>query len=157
MQLSSRTDIEAPLDYVYVALTDFEGWERAAMRRGADVARTDNLRTPGPGMAWKLDFRFRGKDRSLTLRLTDLEPDTRLAFAGGGRMFEGDGKLEVVSLAPNRTRLTLKLEMRPLTLGARLVMQSVKLAKDKVQDRLNKRMAGLALELEQRYASTRRR
>lgn len=156
MQFSSRTDIEAPLAFVYATLSDFEGWERAALRRGADVSRSDNLRVPGPGMAWNVAFRFRGKDRKLSIKLTELEPNARMACSGKGKMFEGNGSLDMVSLSPNRTRLVMHFDARPLSLGARLVLQSVKLAKGKVQSRLNKRLAALAADVEQRYAATRR-
>ena len=157
MHLSSRTDIAAPLSFVFASLSDFDGWERAALRRGADVTRTDKLRSIAPGMAWQAKFRFRGKDRELTAKLTEYEVDSRMSFTALGRMIEGNGVLEVVSLAPNRTRLVVHLDVKPITLGARLVIQSAKLAKGKIQAKFNRRLAQFALELEQRYASTRHR
>lgn len=157
MHLSSRTDIAAPLSFVFAALSDFEGWERAALRRGADVTRTDKLRSPAPGMAWQTRFRFRGKDRDVTVKLTEYETDLRMSFLGLSRMIEATGVLEVVSLAPNRTRLVVHMDLKPQTLGARLVIQSAKLAKGKLQAKFNRRLAQFALDLEQRYASTRHR
>lgn len=157
MHLSSRTDIAAPLSFVFASLSDFEGWERAALRRGADVTRTDKLRSTAPGMTWQTRFRFRGKDRELTAKLTEYEVDSRMSFMAISRMIEADGVAEVVSLAPNRTRLVVHLDVKPLTLGARLVIQSAKLAKGKIQTKFNRRLAQFALELEQRYASTRHR
>lgn len=157
MHFSSKTDIEAPMAFVHAALTDFDGWETAALRRGAEVTRTDKLRTPGPGMSWKTRFRFRGKERELDLRLTELEPEAKMAFTGNSKMLDGNMVLEMVSLAPNRTRLVGHVTVEPLTLGARLLMQSAKLARGKIQARINKRMAQMALDIEQRYASTRRR
>lgn len=157
MHLSSRTDIEAPIAFVYAALADFEGWERAAMRRGADVSRTDKMRAPGVGMGWVVNFRFRGKERNLDIRLTGMEPDAKLAFSGKGRLLEGDLSVELVALAPKRTRLVLHTKVRPLTIAARLFLQSMKLAKGRVQGKLNARTAQLATDLETRFASTARR
>ena len=34
MKLVAKYDVEAPVDFVFAQLADFEGWERAAMRRG---------------------------------------------------------------------------------------------------------------------------
>jgi hypothetical protein len=157
MQLSSRTDIEAPIDFVYAALSDFEGWERAAMRRGADVSRTDKLRAPGIGMGWHVIFRFRGKERMIDIRLTALETDAKLGFSGKGRMVEGDMSVELVSLTPKRTRMVLHTQVRPLTIAARLFLQSMKLAKGRVQTKLNKRLQDLAVDLETRFTASRRR
>ncbi|NEX46029.1 SRPBCC family protein [Pseudotabrizicola algicola] len=157
MQLSSRTDIEAPIDFVFAALSDFEAWERAAMRRGADVSRTDKLRAPGIGMGWHVIFRFRGKERAVDIRLTAMEPDAKLVFAGKGRMVEGDMSIELVSLAPKRTRMVLFAHVRPLNIAARLFLQSMKLAKGRVQTKLDKRLQSLSVDLETRFASSRRR
>lgn len=155
MHLSSRTDIEAPIDFVYSVLADFEGWERAGMRRGAEISRTDKAKTFGPGMAWDVGFRFRGKDRKIAIKLTALEPQQRLAFRGVGRLVEGEMSLDLLSLSPKRTRVTMHLDIRPLTLGARLFLQSMKIAKARVQQRLNKRMEGFAREIESRQTTVR--
>ena len=127
------------------------------MRRGADVSRTDKLRSPAPGMGWTIRFRFRGKERSLTVDLTGIEPDAKLAFTGKGQMLTGDLGLDLMSLAPKRTRLVVSVEVRPLTIGARLFLQSMKLAKSRIEAKLNKRLAQTATEIEVRYAATRRR
>lgn len=156
MHLSSKTDIEAPLDFVYAALTDFEGWERAAMRRGADVSRTDKLRVAGPGLSWHIRFRFRGRERALQVKLVGMEPARKLSFEGEGKLISGDMALDLISLAPKRTRLTLHLDIKPKTLGARLFLQSMKLAKGRVQARLNTRLGQLANDIEMRHASSRK-
>ena len=39
MKSSKREDIEAPIDYVYARVTDFQGFERQALRRAADLQR----------------------------------------------------------------------------------------------------------------------
>ena len=49
MKLSSRQDIEAPVAFVFDALNDFQAWERAALRRGAEVARTDKMNVTAQG------------------------------------------------------------------------------------------------------------
>ncbi|TGD44745.1 SRPBCC family protein [Pseudotabrizicola sediminis] len=157
MHFSSRTDIEAPIDFVYAALSDFEAWERAAMRRGAEVHRTDKLRAAGVGMGWHVGFRFRGKDRAVDIRLVGQDPGAKLAFTGRGRMIEGDLSIELVSLSPKRTRMVLHTDVRPLTLAARLFLQSMKLAKGRVQTRLNNRMEQLSTELQTRFAASRSR
>ena len=157
MHLSSRTDIEAPIDFVYAALTDFEGWERAAMRRGAEVTRTDKLRAIGIGMSWKVRFQFQGKERVVDIRLLGLEPDAKLSFTGKGKLLEGDLSIELLSLSPKRTRIVVHLAVRPLTLGARLLLQSAKLARARLQSRFNKRLRQLSTDIEQRFVASRKR
>ncbi len=157
MHFTSKIDIEAPSEFVFVCLSDFEGWERAAMRRGADVRRTDTRRTPGAGMSWDVQFNFRGKARQLDLKLVALDPGGKLAFTGMGKLIEGNLALELLGLAPRRTRVVLSVEVRPLTLGARLLLQSLKMARGKVQTRLDQRMAQLAKDIEVRHVAARAR
>lgn len=156
MHLSSRTDIEAPIAQVYAVLTDFEGWERSAMRRGAEVTRLDRLRAVGAGKTWQVKFDLKGKPREFTLKLTEVEPLARLAFVGQSTMVGLDGAVEIVSLAPNRTRLVLHLDAKPQTLGARLILQSMRLAKGKIQHKMNSRLAQFAADVERRSGTTRK-
>lgn len=150
MHFSSRADIDAAIDDVFQIMADFDGWERAALRRGAEVTRVDKPRREGPGASWRLRFRFKGRERQLQVQVTDVDRPKRLAFSADGKLFEGDLRFDLLSLAPRRTRMAVHLDIRPLTLGARLVLQSVKLAKGKAQTRLNRNMAALAAEIERR-------
>ena len=60
MKFSTREDISAPIDQVFQALCDFEAFERLAMRRGAELRRTDTMTRPGVGMQWHVTYSMRG-------------------------------------------------------------------------------------------------
>jgi len=151
MKLTTRQDIEAPVAFVYKVLTDFDGWERSAMRRGADVNRTDKLRQPGPGMTWIAKFFYRGKDRTVTVRVDAMDPPVHLSTALFSPVVEGTCKLDLMEMAAKRTRMHLVMDIKPKTFGARLYFQSLKLAKARVERSLQKRTASLAAEIEDRY------
>lgn len=151
MKLTTKQDIEAPVAFVYKVLTDFDGWERSAMRRGADVNRTDKLRQPGPGMTWIAKFFYRGKDRTVTVRVDAMDPPVHLAMAAFSPVVEGTCKLDLMEMAAKRTRLHIVLDIKPKSFGARLYFQSLKLAKARVERGLHKRTAGLAAEIEDRF------
>jgi carbon monoxide dehydrogenase subunit G len=150
MKLSAREDIDAPIAEVFQRLADFEGWERAAMRRGAEIHRTDALPRPAPGMAWSISFVYRGKPRRLSLTLDEIVAPGKLAFSGRGPNLEGGIVLDLIEMAPRRTRLMVKLEVRPRTLVARLFIQSLKLGRGKVEARFRARIAQVATEIDGR-------
>ena len=156
MQITSRQDIEAPVSFVYDTLKDFDYWERAAMRRGAEVTRTDGLQATAPGLAWAIRFPFRGKDRKLTLQLVALEAPGRMAFSGSGGSFDGTAAVDLMELGAKRTRLSLMAEAKPRGLAARLVLQSLKLARGRTQGRLDKRVAAIAMDIEERFRASMR-
>lgn len=43
MQFSSVQDVNAPLDFVFQQMSDFESYESYGLRTGADVERADTL------------------------------------------------------------------------------------------------------------------
>lgn len=150
MKLTTRQDIEAPLAQVWATLTDFEAWERAAMRRGADMGRTDNLRSLAPGMTWSARFLYRGKERNIIIALTKAEAPHRLAFKAGSAAFDADLQIELMEMAAKRTRMHVATDVHPQTLGARLFLQSLRLARTRVEARFQNRIAVLARDIETR-------
>lgn len=151
MKLSSRQDIEAPAAFVFDALNDFQAWERAALRRGADVARTDKMKAIAPGLSWLIKFAYRGKDRQLALRLTQLEHPSMMGFFGSGASLDGQADIDLMALAARRTRMSVSVDVRPRTIGARLVLQSLRLAKTRINRRFAERVALFCTEIEIRY------
>jgi carbon monoxide dehydrogenase subunit G len=151
MKLSGRTDIGAPVAFVFAALSDFEAWERAAMRRGADIHRTDKLRAPGAGMTWQARFAWRGRERQLQVRLTKLQPTLQLTLDFDGPSVEGNLNIELVELSAKRTRMLMQVDLKPRTLAARLFIQSMKLAKGRVQRKYDARLQSVARDIEARF------
>lgn len=156
MKFSTKQDIEAPLVFVHQTLTDFDMWERAAMRRGAEIGRTDTLRQPGPGMAWTAKFSYRGKDRSIAVTLTEWDAPVHLAFAGHANTIEAQARIELLEMSAKRTRLLVTMDVTPNTLGARLFLQSLRLARARVDRSFDQRVAQIAGDIEQRFRGQRR-
>jgi carbon monoxide dehydrogenase subunit G len=150
MKFSAREDIEAPVAAVYAVLSDFDMFERMALRRGAEVVRDATATAP----AWRVSFTFRGKRRVLSIWQQAAEPPRRLEFAGRGRLIEGVLRIDLIELGPRRTRLTMDTDVQPLTLAARLFFQSMKLARRRVSQRYQSRVSDLARLIETRARST---
>jgi hypothetical protein len=151
MKLMVKQDVEAPVAFVYKVLTDYDGWERSAMRRGADVNRTDKLRQPGPGMTWIAKFFYRGKDRTVTIRVDAMDGPGHLAIAMFSPVVEASCKMDLLELAAKRTRMHVEMDTKPKTFGAKLYFQSLKLAKARVERNVQKRFMTLAAEIEERF------
>ena len=146
MKFVAREDIELPIAQVWTLLNEFETFERAAMRRGAEVLSTGERGRH----AWTISFTFRGKRRKLAVRLDRTDPPNAMAFSGEGKALEGNVALELVELGPRRTRLSVASEVRPRTLAARLFLQSARLARARLVKRYQGRIAQLATMIESR-------
>jgi carbon monoxide dehydrogenase subunit G len=150
MKFSSKEDIEAPIEQVFAQVSDFAALERAALRRGAEVQRTDKLRKPEVGMSWSASFVARGRQRQLEIRMTEYEPPNAMRFHSVAQGLETDMKVELVALSRGRTRLSVELELKPRSISARLLVQSLKLAKANLNKKFHLRMADYARDLEDR-------
>lgn len=154
MQFTTREDIEAPIDYVFGVLSDFEGFERQAMRRGAEVVRCDTLAAPGAGMRWEAAFPFRGKRREIEIELVEFARPGRMVFESRMTGMSGAMAVELLALSRGRTRLEMMIEMTPQSLPAKLLVQSMKLARGSLNKRYKVRVAEFAKTTEDRFQRT---
>ncbi len=151
MKLSTREDIEAPIDAVFATLTDFDYFERQALRRGIEVQRENA--TPGVGAAWAVRAPFRGKTRDVALEVVQLDAPEALAAHTKSNGLTCDFEIKLMSLARQRTRMIVSADIRPQTFAARVIVQSLKLAKATLSRRFETRVAGLARRIEDRFAA----
>ena len=152
MKLTAQEDIEAPIDRVFATLTEFDQLERAALRRGIDVRQTGPHDSPVavPGMGWLATFRFRGRSRSAEVTLTKVEPPQLLQFDSRSGGLDVISVVDLVALSRARTRVGLTVELVPRALSARLLVQSLKIARGNVQRKFSARVAEMATEIERR-------
>ncbi len=148
MKITAREDVEVPILPVFSALTEYDFFERAALRRGAEVTRGGRPDRP----EWTVAFPFRGKRRVLRLWEEGIEAPTQLLFAGVGTLFQGSLHVDLVELGKRRTRIMMTTEVKARTLGARLVLQSAALARTRINRRYQGALADLAARIEKDWA-----
>lgn len=151
MQFTTREDIEAPIDYVFGVVSDFEGFERQAMRRGGEVARCDDLSAPGAGMRWEAVFPFRGKRRDIEIEMVEYTPPNQMVFESRMAGMTGGMTVSLLALSRGRTRLDMTLDLKPRSLPAKLLVQSMKLARGSLNKRFKVRVAEFAKTTEDRF------
>ena len=150
MKFSGREDIDASHEFVWAQLADFGAFERQAMRRGANVQRVD----AGPvvqGSSWKVAFTYRGKERRMKAVMTRLDPPNGLQLETVSSGIDGITQIDLVPLSPTRTRLAMSIDLSAKSLTARLMLQSLKLAKANLSNRFKTRLRDFAQEVEARH------
>lgn len=148
MDFEFRQDVAAPIAAVRAAVTDFPAFERQALRRGAEVRRVEPAQG-APGPAWDILFQFRGHDRQVLLTVTENSPEM-LVLTGDSQGVAFRAEVGLLSLAPRQTRLTLRLALLPKTLAAKLLVQSLRLARGQIGKRVEARLATFARDIEAR-------
>lgn len=154
MKFSTKEDLEIPIDDVFQQLSDFDGFERAILRHGADVSRTDKMPDIGVGMTWKARATVRGKTRDFDAKLVEYDRPNQMLFDVKTNNMAATFLVELVAMSRARTRMRLELDVKPKTLSARLLMQSAKLARNTLNRRYKTRIAHFASDLEERHKKT---
>lgn len=151
MKFSTKEDVEVPIEAVFDMMCEFETFERAAMRRGAEVQRTDSKSAPGVGMGWRGAFNMRGKRRQVEIEMVTFDRPNEMVLECTSQGLITMMTMELVALSKNRTRIMLSFDIKPLNLSARLLVQSLKLAKASLTKKFKLRVAEYAKSLEERY------
>ena len=151
MKFSTKEDIGAPINAVFEMLCDFEGFERSAMRRGAEVQRVDNLTAPDVGMMWNAVFEMRGKRRELQIEMVTFDRPNDIIIESTSPGLISQMSFELMALSRSRTRINVELEVKPLTLSARLLVQSMKLSKASLMRKYKLRVGEYAKGMDERY------
>lgn len=152
MKFSTNEDIEAPADAVFEMLCDFEGFERSAMRRGAEVQRMDQLQVAGVGMTWQAAFTLRGKQRQMEVEMVTFDRPNEIVLESTSPGLLGTTSFELIALSRSSTRVKVEMEIKPLNLSARLLVQSLKLAKTSLTRKFKMRVSEYAKSMEDRYS-----
>ena len=140
MQFNTRQDIDAPIAYVYQRITNFEAYERQALRQGAHVARRDG---PGPaqvGSSWDVAFTFRNKERELRATVAELIAAQEVVIDTDAKGLASVLRISLLALSAQTTRVEVTIDIAAKSLSARLLLQSLKLAKSNLQARFEKRV-----------------
>lgn len=152
MEFTSKEDINATIEEVFAILSDVDAIERQALRRGIDVRRTSAHTAPGAGMSWNAVFQFRGRKRSTEITLSEFDAPNQMIFDSVTGGLEARFSVDLMQLSKAHTRVTTHAVLSPKTLSARLLVQSMKLAKAKINRKFAVRMAQFARDVEERAA-----
>ena len=140
MDFRTHEDIKAPIAYVYERITNFQAFERQALRHGAQVSRLDGAGPVQAGSAWDVAFTFRNKDRELRATVAELTAPQEVVIDTEAKGLASLTQASLLALSAQTTRVEVKISLSAKSLSARLLLQSLKLARSNLQTRFEKRV-----------------
>ena len=151
MKFSSHYDLKLAQDIVFDRLSEFEKFERIAIKRGARVRRLDEGDDIIDGIKWLVGYPLRGKYRIVDLTLVEADVPNSLVFEAQNPTMAGKLRIDVIPLSRTQTRLKVDSVLQPKTLAARLLVHSMKLARSKFNRRFARRLETFAIRLEEGF------
>ena len=153
MKFSTKEDIEAPIEDAFALFTDFDKFERSALRRGGDVRRTDSPHQKGTGMTWDAQFKLRGKLRKVSAEMTEFNAPENYCIEMQSNDMIVFATLDLMPLSKSRTRAGMAIELKPKSLSGRLMVQTMRLGKSRLEKRFKAKCADFVRILEREYKS----
>jgi hypothetical protein len=129
-------DVEAPIDWVWEGFTDFAAIEADIRARDAELSRVGDWKEAALGVAWRGSVPVRGKVRTIEARIAGFVPEEQLCVESRIGGMELHYEVVFAPLSAEVTRVSVTLELKASTLSARLLLQTLKIARRKVIQRL---------------------
>lgn len=148
MKFKLSRDVDAPLGPVWARVTDFSGIEAEIRGRGADLVRVGDWQRPAEGVGWRGAVPVRGKSKAIEGRVTRLVAEDVIVIESRVGGMETYFEITLVALSPTLTRVALVLDLSARTLSARLLLQTLKLARKRVLARLDAMVSRQAMAAE---------
>lgn len=104
MKFSSHYDLKLSQDIVFDRLSEFEKFERIAIKRGARVRRLDEGDDIIDGIKWQIGYPLRGKYRIVDLTLVEADVPNTLVFDAQNPTMAGKIRIDVIPLSRTQTR-----------------------------------------------------
>jgi len=146
MKFETKEDVALPQQVLFDLMEIFQMFERVAIRRGAEVTRSGSMAS-ADGLTWDCTFEFRGRERKACIHLAEFSAPEKMVFLITNPALNNRLDITVSALSKKQSRFHVRAVLEPKTLTARLLVQSMKLARSKYNKRFQKRVAELAKEL----------
>lgn len=145
MKFSTRANVHAPMETTFSAFADFPRYVRLAEKRGARVeTRSASV------FAWRARFDWNGTARDLEGDVIHFDPPRAFTADMSSGGLEGRIEVAVISVDDVRSQVRVAMEWQPRTISGRILLQSLKLVKGRLDDRFATRVAEFAAGIEHR-------
>lgn len=136
MNFQVTEDVAAPLEAAWAGFTDFAALEVQLAEKGAALQRVGDWREVRPGAGWRGTVQVRGTAHPLEAHIVAIAPFESCAIDSRIGGMECSYLSTFRALSPVATRVEITLEMRARGLSARLILQSLKLARGQALQRI---------------------
>lgn len=149
--LKSSQDMDMPIAAAFAQATDFAYFERRAMRSGIEVHRHGEAEGL-VGQAWTVRGELRGRMRLISVEVVEAEAPALLRLLSSTGQIDFHTECQFIEMGRRRTRLNVAIGLVPQTFAARLMVQSLRLARPRLKRRLDSSLHKVCRHAEKRAA-----
>ncbi|SDF07659.1 SRPBCC family protein [Limimaricola pyoseonensis] len=150
MELTTRQPVAAPRDFVFAQASDFDAFERLALRRGIAV----DTRGAGTARGWGAEVPIMGRTRRIEADLQRYDAPEGYEVLGRVSGVEVLVRVEV-SAAAEGAALGLSVRLGAQGMTGKMALQPLALMRGSLESRMAAKLEGYAREIEARWARSR--
>ncbi|WP_168201249.1 SRPBCC family protein [Qingshengfaniella alkalisoli] len=144
MKLTASAEIDASAEIAFARMSDFDGFLGVLTDQGTFLQRRN---APDPitvGTTWSGQLDIRGAVRDIDVELTGLERPRFYELAAHGGGLQATMRVDVIAEGADASRALVAIDLTPVSLAGRIVLQSVKVMHRKLEKRLRSRLRRFA-------------
>ena len=153
MQFKHTQEIDAPADYIFARITDFKKFENHTGPTGFSFKRQGRLPVR-IGTRWDISVPVRGRARRFSAELSEYIPPRTLSYKSASLKYEGVMSLTIKPVNATSCRLDIQVVAKSRSFATSLVFNTIRLARRRINKRMNAEMAKFAKRLSSEYKAS---
>lgn len=140
MKIGASRDFKRARGKVFDSFADPAQMDKVFGEQGANLRREG---PGGPGTVWHLDVVSGGKTRPMVITLVDMEKSEAMRMRVTSEMVDADVAFAFADLPERGCQVSAEIDLAPRTLTARVAIQTLRLAKGKVEQKIQRALMAL--------------
>ena len=140
MKIGATKDFKRARGKVFDSFADPVRMDAVFGEKGANLRREG---PGGPGTVWHLDVVSGGKERAIAITLVDMEKPDVIRMRLTSEMVDADVAFVFSDLPERGCQVSAEIDLAPRTLTARVAIQTLRLAKGKVEQKIQRTLMAL--------------
>lgn len=142
MKIAATKDFKRTREKVFAAFADPARMEAVLGGFGSSLGR-EGPAEGGIGTIWRVDVTSRGKSRPVTLTLVEMTQNESMAMHATSEMLDADIRFVFSDLPVGGSQVAADIEVTAKTLTARVAMQTARLARTRINNKVVRALAML--------------
>jgi len=140
MKIGTSRDFKRARGKVFDSFADPARMDAVFGEQGANLHREGQ---GGPGTVWHMDVVSGGKTRPMAIALVDMDAPDVMRMRVTSEMLDADVAFVFADLPGGGSQVSADFDLAPRTLTARVAIQTLRLAKGKVEQRIERALLAL--------------
>ncbi len=136
MKFDYNSTINVPVEFAYARATDFDKFESEGFGVMSKFEPIGDISAPEIGARWKVQSEFQGRQRKFSLQLRELLENEAVVLGNGSDKFDIEARFSFGKIDDENTDFTFEINSSASTITGRLIMQTMQLARSRIEKKL---------------------